>query len=431
MTEISAQDKPRLLQRFPQVELSYETIPHTKVSPDYNICMGIPIGTKGYAWMTFQGTEDVCFLLETNKERNITRITKYPLPSRSLLANGTLLYGTIVGPAEFVVEDLLYYEGIPTKTQLLNERLGFLEKFFEEYVGPVVRFHMAPMWPIEKLNLYDAVYEVPKNPKDSTVIKDLKGPTVIENPKDSTVIKNPKDSTVIKDLKGPTVIENPKDSTVIKNPKDSTVIKNPKDSTVIKCMKDTTVIKNPSDSTPLDPKGPIENNSLGQFHHIQYRCLSKTAPYLNVFPTKKGFASTSSASVIKDYLLPWRHAVISKPQYRVSTVFLVRADIQFDIYRLFAYGGNKAEIYYGVACIPNYKTSVMMNRLFRRIHENESLDAAEESEDEADFENVEPDKYVDLAKELLMEFRFHSKWKKWVPVQVVDKRQKVVHISSL
>ena len=356
MTEISAQDKPRLLQRFPQVELSYETIPHTKVSPDYNICMGIPVGTKGYAWMTFQGTEDVCFLLETNKERNITRITKYPLPSRSLLANGTLLYGTIVGPAEFVVEDLLYYEGIPTKTQLLNERLGFLEKFFEEYVGPVVRFHMAPMWPIDKPNLYDAVYEVSK------------------------------------------------------------------------CLSDTTVNKCLSDTTPLDPKGPTENNSLGQFHHIQYRCLAKTAPYLNVFPTKKGFASTI---VIKDYLLPWRHAVISKPQYRVSTVFLVRADIQFDIYRLFAYGGNKAEIYYGVACIPNYKTSVMMNRLFRRIPENESLDAAEESEDEADFENVEPDKYVDLAKELLMEFRFHSKWKKWVPGCVVDKRQKVVHISQL
>lgn len=343
MTEINIQDRVRLLQRFPKVELSYETIPHTKVSPDYNVCMGIPIGTKGYAWMTFYGTEDVCFLLETNKERNITRITKYPIPSRSVLANGTLLYGTIVGPAEFVIEDLLYYQGIPTKTQLLNERLGFLQRFFEEYVGPVVRFHMAPMWTIEKSTLYDALYEVPKNPLDSTVDK----------------------------------------------------------------------------------------NPLGQFHHIQYRCLEKTAPYLNVFPTKKGFAAPSASSVIKDYLLPWRHSVFSKPQYRTSTVFLVRADIQFDIYRLFAYGGNKAEVYYGVACIPNYKTSVMMNRLFRRIPENECLDAAEESESEEDFENVEPDKYVDLAKELLMEFRFHSKWKKWVPVRVVDKRQKVVHISQL
>lgn len=337
MTEISIQDRVRLLQRFPKVELSYETIPHTKVSPDYNVCMGIPIGTKGYAWMTFYGTEDVCFILETNKERNITRITKYPIPSRSVLANGTLLYGTIVGPAEFVIEDLLYYKGIPAKTQLLNERLGFIQRFFEEYVGPVVRFHMAPMWTIEKSTLYDALYEVPKGP----------------------------------------------------------------------------------------------NNPLGQFHHVQYRCLEKTAPYLNVFPTKKGFAAPSASSVIKDYLLPWRHSVFSKPQYRTTTVFLVRADIQFDIYRLFAYGGNKVEVYYGVACIPNYKTSVMMNRLFRRIPENECLDAAEESEDESDFENVEPDKYVDLVKELLMEFRFHLKWKKWVPVRVVEKRQKVVHITQL
>jgi len=364
MTEISIQDRVRLLQRFPKVELSYETIPHTKVSPDYNLCMGIPVGTKGYAWMTFHGTEDVCFLLETNKEKNITRIIKYPLPSRSLLANGTLFYGTIVGPAEFVVEDLLYYEGIPTKTQLLNERLGFLARFFEEYVGPVVRFHMAPLWAIEKSTLYDAVYEVPKDPKGATDTK---------------------------------------------------------------CLLDTTVPKNPMD------KGPAvkDHHPLGQFHHIQYRCLAKTAPYLNVFPTKKGFASSIPTVVIKDYLLPWRHANPSKPQYRLPTVFLVRADIQFDIYRLFAYGGNKAEVYYGVACIPNYKTSVMMNRLFRRIPENECLDAAEESEDEADFENVEPDKYVDLAKELSMEFRFHLKWKKWVPGRVVDPRQKVVHIGQL
>jgi hypothetical protein len=386
MTEISIQDKPRLLQRFPKVELSYETIPHTKVSPDYNLCMGIPVGTKGYAWMTFHGTEDVCFLLETNKEKNITRIIKYPLPSRSRLANGTLFYGTIVGPAEFVVEDLLYYEGIPTKTQLLNERLGFLARFFEEYTGPVVRFHMAPLWAIDKSTLYDAVYEVPKNPMDSTV----KGATD-------------------KDPKGPTD----------KGPKGPTD-------------------KDPKGPTDKDPKGPTDkgptvndNHPLGQFHHIQYRCLAKTAPYLNVFPTKKGFASSITTVVIKDYLLPWRHANPSKPQYRLPTVFLVRADIQFDIYRLFAYGGNKSEVYYGVACIPNYKTSVMMNRLFRRIPENECLDAAEESEDEADFENVEPDKYVDLAKELLMEFRFHSKWKKWVPGRVVDKRQKVVHISQL
>jgi hypothetical protein len=167
------------------------------------------------------------------------------------------------------------------------------------------------------------------------------------------------------------------------------------------------------------------------FHHIQYRCLKKTAPYLNVFPTKKGFAAITPTVIQPIFMLPWRHANFSKPQYKQLTVFKVMADIQFDIYRLFIYGANKTTIYYNVACIPNYKTSVMMNRIFRKIKENENLDAIEESEDEEDFENVDPEKYVDLKQSVFMECRFHLKFKKWVPVRIVDKEQKVAHISQL
>ena len=75
MFSVTSQDKHHLLQRFPSIELSYETIPHTKVSPDYNICLGIPTGIKGYAWITFYGKDDVSFLMETNKEKNITNIS--------------------------------------------------------------------------------------------------------------------------------------------------------------------------------------------------------------------------------------------------------------------------------------------------------------------------------------------------------------------
>jgi len=38
---------------------------------------------------------------------------------------------------------------------------------------------------------------------------------------------------------------------------------------------------------------------------------------------------------------------------------------------------------------------------------------------------------VDLNKVLLMECVFHNKFKKWVPVKVVDKYAKVVHINTL
>ena len=42
--------------------------------------------------------------------------------------------------------------------------------------------------------------------------------------------------------------------------------------------------------------------------------------------------------------------------------------------------------YYDIACIPDYKTSVMMNSLFRDIKENRNLDFLEESDSEEEFE---------------------------------------------
>jgi hypothetical protein len=107
------------------------------------------------------------------------------------------------------------------------------------------------------------------------------------------------------------------------------------------------------------------------------------------------------------------------------------ADIQYDIYRLFAYGSKKTDVYYNVAYIPNYKNSVFMNKIFRNIRENANLDAIEESDDEEDFENIDPEKYVDLKKAVFMECRFNTKFKKWVPVRIAESYQKVIHISNL
>jgi hypothetical protein len=72
-----------------------------------------------------------------------------------------------------------------------------------------------------------------------------------------------------------------------------------------------------------------------------------------------------------------------------------------------------------------------MNNLFRKIRENQNLDYIEESEDEEDFEDSNENKYVDLNKILLMECFFHNKFKKWIPLNIVDKKSKIVHISKL
>lgn len=95
-----------------------------------------------------------------------------------------------------------------------------------------------------------------------------------------------------------------------------------------------------------------------------------------------------------------------------TKLFQIRATLQDDIYHL--YENNKI---YDVAYIPDFTTSVMMNQLFRNIKENRNLDLLEESDDEEEFENEKPDKFVDLNKTKTMLCHFHPKFRKWVPVE--------------
>ena len=160
-------------------------------------------------------------------------------------------------------------------------------------------------------------------------------------------------------------------------------------------------------------------------HHVQYRCLSEIKPFLN--HTAKN--DKEKRIIEPDIYIPIP-SDYRKPQFKYPSVFVVKPDIQYDIYRLYVYGKNNSLVYYNTAYIPDYKTSVFMNKLFRNIKENDNLDYIEESDDEDDFQNTEPDKYVKLEKSLQMECTFHTKFKGWVPKKIVYK-QRVVHISQL
>jgi hypothetical protein len=74
----------------------------------------------------------------------------------------------------------------------------------------------------------------------------------------------------------------------------------------------------------------------------------------------------------------------------------------------------------GLAGIPDYKTSIMMNKLFRIIKENNDLDALEESDDEEEFENSNIDKFVYLDKSHKIICNFNNKFKKWVPIKISE-----------
>jgi hypothetical protein len=107
-----------------------------------------------------------------------------------------------------------------------------------------------------------------------------------------------------------------------------------------------------------------------------------------------------------------------------EATFRVKATIEMDIYHLYVSDTN-TDTLYGVAMIPSYKSSVMMNSLFRNIKENINLDLLEESDDE-EYENINSDKFVNLNKTYTMKCVYNRKFKKWQPTEIVDDKQRVI-----
>lgn len=198
-------------------------------------------------------------------------------------------------------------------------------------------------------------------------------------------------------------------------------------------------IKAGKEQTPIIP--PEYASKIGYTpHHIQYREIRKVAPYINVAIPKRGAipsAATlpvSSAKVAQkitatSVMNPIPRFDFSKPAFRYPAVFNVTADPQLDLYHLYAYGGPNNAVYCGLAGVQSFKTSIFMNKLFRRIRENENLDLAEESEDDEDFENTDTNKYVNLDTILQIECVFNQKHKKWIPVRL--SKDKLTHIEKL
>ena len=351
--ELSQNQTSQLMKRFPDFELSYETISHKKVSPAYNICLAIPTGKKCFAWYTFHQDQDVCYIIDLNREKKITKVTLVNTLFNHTLSLGTIVYGTLIKEdfSEnhwFIVEDIYYFKGIPMKKTCFVEKLNFLELYTENIEQKfLTKQHIVFVLPI--------MWEVSLNETMSEF------PSIIPEDLNKTIYY--------------------------------------------------------------------------QVHHIQYRSENEIMPYLNLSIGRKiniiSLPSEQKKRTTHQFDTMYLSIDYSKPQYKYPTVFQVTADIQFDIYHLFAFGKNNKPVYYNTAYIPNYKISVFMNGLFRKIRENGNLDYIEESDDEEDFQDLSEDKYVNIDKVLVMEFKFNSKFKKWTPVRVVEKNSKIVHVNKL
>ncbi len=170
-----------------------------------------------------------------------------------------------------------------------------------------------------------------------------------------------------------------------------------------------------------------------KINSIQYRLYNRSNNYL--FITYENYINQKETLVVNKYIKPQiqekpvekivvKQPMKSKPFEKV--VFLIKPDIQNDIYHLYCLDQNLKEEQHSIAHIPDYNTSVMMNKLFRIIKENNNLDALEESDDEEEFENEDITKFVHLDKSYKMVCQFNHKFKKWTPVKLANEDNKIV-----
>ena len=127
----------------------------------------------------------------------------------------------------------------------------------------------------------------------------------------------------------------------------------------------------------------------------------------------------------KNYIKPLRNNI------KREVVFKIKPDIQQDIYNLYCLNNENKEEYYDIALVPDFNNSVMMNRLFRKIKENENLDALEESDDEEEFENENEDRFVYLDKTYNMVCQYNNRFKKWYPVRIADLNSKITNVNEI
>jgi hypothetical protein len=131
------------------------------------------------------------------------------------------------------------------------------------------------------------------------------------------------------------------------------------------------------------------------------------ADHISLYCTQYRKDSTSYVNVL----------LVNKPLTPSNRkVFKVIAETQNDIYTLY----DEKDVDCGLACIPTYEVSKMMNALFRNIKENRRLDSLEESDDEEEFENISLDKFItDKSRVIKMECEYVPKFKKWQPIKPV------------
>ena len=380
--EISFDEQNEIVRNFPStIKFSYERSTHKKVLSD--IFVIIPKGKKYFVWFTHRNRKNICIFLEIGYQNKIMNVFYRHVSFDDVLSYGTIFYGTLFrtkcdasscqnNGEVFSVEDIFYYKGDDISEYIYEKKLKVIKNIFDTRLRYNISFFKNGVvfgLPVITTDFVDALDKAEKLPYSVYSIqyrylgykKDN-----INNNKSLIEFYHFNTGGGIGGVGGISVINDPTPNVV-------------------------GVITTPA--TPIPATATAANIPI-----IENNEIIKQKP-----------ASSSSSS-----------SSYSSSSNEIYKLFNIKPDLQNDVYYLYPNTTtNFATISKEIAHIPDYKTSVLMNKLFRNIKENINLDSLEESDDEEEFENIQIDKFVDLNKTIKMRCIFNYKFKKWVPVSVI------------
>lgn len=356
-----------ILSDFPKFELSYETMTHKKVY-DYNIILAIPDGKKCFAWFTSYKDDNVCFIMELDScNTNKNTITNIYIGLTGF--NDKLAYGTILYGTIFSTNNVscFYIEDL-----YFYKGINYSGKTFMNRLHTLKTILKSEISQQALTNKY-TVFGLPLMDTDLL-----------------TLLKN--------------IEQLPYKPKYLKYRWYETK--------KIMCAEYYNKFSNK----------PTRSNYVATENVIKPATTTATTATKNTIATT---TATSTATAT--------NKIINKPNQQTkmpNVVFHITADSRSDIYNLFIFTNGKLE-FYDYAFIPDYETSVKMNKLFRNIKENNNLDTLEESDDEDDFQDDRSDKYVYLDRFYKMYCQFNYKFKKWMPLSVANEKEQVVSYNQL
>jgi hypothetical protein len=368
---LSFEEQNEILRSFPSnVKFSYEKGTHKKVLSDVYVI--IPRGKKYFVWFTHQNRKNICIFLEIGYQNKIMNMFYRHVSFDDVLSYGTIFYGTLFKTIEgmrqdindknkwsseiFSVEDIFYYKGDDISHYTYLNKLNLIKNIFDTKL----RYNMA-------FFNSGVVFGLPVMTTDFTEAYD-------------------------KAMNLPYSVY----------------------SIQYKYFDDKGSSQPFTEFYHFNNNNNNNNNSVGTIHgsesqsHLSSSRVSSNTVYVNKYNDRP--PATTNEHI--------KQKPVSSDIYKV---FFIKPDLQNDIYYLYQISTTNFDVISKeIAHIPDYKTSVLMNTLFRNIKENSNLDSLEESDEEEEFENIQIDKFVDLNKIIKMRCIFNYKFKKWVPVSVVS-----------